>query len=145
MHPTGQNPIPEGMFLGEMSNEEPDYRIVAYYSGGPKQYCLKMVSREDQSVKYTLKLRGITLDYKTSKAISYETFKQQVLNYGQIDPIFVDVTRFELSRNGNIHTVFGQKKYRSVSGKGIIDERWDVLPFGYEPIQGAAFRISNLL
>lgn len=116
-----------------MSDEYPEDTIVEYYSGGAKQYGLKLRNNKTGKISHLLKLRGITLNYKAKKSISFRKFKQQVLQYGQIDPIFVDVSRFELSKTGTIHTIYGQKQYRAINQKGIITEDYEIIPFGFRP------------
>ncbi|KAH7693376.1 hypothetical protein AAVH_39589, partial [Aphelenchoides avenae] len=130
-HPVGDNPVEVGEYLGQMSNEYPKHTILEYYSGGAKQYALKLKSNDDGKISHLLKLRGITLNYRAKKSISFRKFKQQVLQYGQIDPVFVDVSRFELSKTGTIHTIYGRKQYRAINQKGIITEDYEIVPFGY--------------
>lgn len=78
-----------------------------------------------------IKLRGITLNSKSAEVVTFEKFKEQVLQFAHIDPIFVDTSQFHLSKNGTIHTVFGKKKYVCVMSKGILTEDYTVLPFGF--------------
>lgn len=35
-HPKGKCPIPEGEYLGEMTKENPDYKIDEFCAAGPK-------------------------------------------------------------------------------------------------------------
>ena len=114
-----------------MTDEYPKHTITEYYSGGAKHYALQLKSNVDGKVSHLLKLRGITLNYRTKKSITFQKFKQQVLQYGQIDPIFVDVSRFELSKTGTIHTIYGKKQYRAINQKGIITETYEIVPFGF--------------
>lgn len=130
-HPIGDNPIQLGEYLGQMTDEFPEHTILEYYAGGAKQYSLKLKHNETNKISHVLKLRGITMDHRTKKAITFRKFKQQVLQYGQIDPIFVDTSRFVLSKNGSIHTVYGKKMYRAINQKGIILDSYDLVPFGY--------------
>ncbi|KAH7709254.1 DNA polymerase [Aphelenchoides avenae] len=104
-HPVDESPVQLGEYLGQMSDEYPGDTI----------------------------LRGITLDYRAKRTISFRRFRQQVLRYGHIDPIFVDVSRFVLSKDGTIHTAYGRKVYRAVNQKGIILDSYDVVPFGFCP------------
>lgn len=130
-HPENDNPVQLGEYLGQMTDEIPNHTILDYYSGGAKQYALKLKCKKTGKISHVLKLRGITLDHRTGKAVSFCKVKQPVLQYGQIDPIFVDTTRFLLSKNGSIHTVYGKKLYRAINQKGIILDSYGVIPFGY--------------
>ncbi|KAH7697592.1 hypothetical protein AAVH_35324, partial [Aphelenchoides avenae] len=116
VHPKGMNPVEKGQFLGQMGDECPKHHIVAFYSGGAKQYSLKKVLKADPS-----KVRGITLNEGTCRRLHFDSFKEQVLHYGNIDPLFVDTTQFELSKFGTIHTVHRNKRYRATCQKNIID------------------------
>ena len=39
-HPRGVNPLPEGKYLGEMSREYEDYRILEFVAAGAKYFIL---------------------------------------------------------------------------------------------------------
>ncbi|KAH7697877.1 hypothetical protein AAVH_35036 [Aphelenchoides avenae] len=78
-HPVGDKPVEVSKYLGQMSNEYPNHAILEYYSGGAKQYVRKLNSNENGKISHLLKLRGITLNYKAKKSISFRKFKQQVL------------------------------------------------------------------
>lgn len=103
--------------------------------GGAKQYGLKLAEKSDLSkISYCLKLRGITLDDTAAKEIHFEALKEQVLNYPDARTIFINTSRFELSKRGDIHTVLGMKRYRPVNQKSIIcPEDLTCVPLGYNP------------
>jgi hypothetical protein len=76
VHPRGQPPpIQVGDYLGQMSNEYPDDEILAFYSGGCKQYGLKMRNKTTGELKHVLKCRGCTLDTSNEDQFSFDNFK----------------------------------------------------------------------
>lgn len=110
-----------GDYLGDLNDEyKGKGRIVAFYSGGAKQYALKYI-KPDGSTDYDIKLRGITLNYGAAQTVHYESFKKQVLGYEFVEPLAVKTSRFELSRAGKVHTLDGSKRYNATNQKMIIN------------------------
>ncbi len=68
-----------GDFLGDMSNQYPKHRIVAYYSSGCKAYALKMINLKTGREEYVVKSKGITLNETVAQLINYESFKVRSL------------------------------------------------------------------
>ncbi|KAH7717159.1 hypothetical protein AAVH_15416 [Aphelenchoides avenae] len=132
---TEKCPIEAGPFLGDMSDEYANHRILAFYSGGAKQYSLMLQPYDDPTKReYVTKLRGISLNYQAAKLIHFDAMKDQVLNYGRAAPISVDTCNFVLSKTGTIHTVHSQKDYLASNQKAIIDPvDFSMRPFGYRP------------
>jgi hypothetical protein len=55
-----------GDYLGDLTDEAPDNRIIEFVTGGPKNYAYK-IARPDKDGNATIcKVRGITLNYKNS-------------------------------------------------------------------------------
>lgn len=110
-----------GDYLGDLNDEyKAKGRIVSFYCGGAKQYCLKYI-KPDGTFGYDIKLRGITLNHGAAQTIHYDSFKKQVLGYQFVEPLSVKTTRFELSRAGKVHTLNSSKKYNATNQKMIID------------------------
>lgn len=131
-HSRDKHPIETGEFLGQMDEEYKGKEIIAYYSGGCKAYALKWRD-SDGTEDYKIRVRGITMNTGASRVIHWDSFKDQVLRYGDPDvtPLKVEFTRFELSKFGTIHTVRTMKRYRAICEKGLIDDVYRVVPFGY--------------
>nr|CAD2195566.1 unnamed protein product [Meloidogyne enterolobii] len=51
-------PFVVGDMLGMMSREYEDWQIIAFYTGGCKQYAMKMKHRATGEIKYVVKCRG---------------------------------------------------------------------------------------
>lgn len=132
-HPKGHQPIETGEFLGQMDEEYKGQKIVAFYAGGCKAYALKWLESDGVTESYKIKVRGITMNSGTARIIHWSSFREQVLRYGdpKIAPLHVDFSRFELSRYGNIHTVRTRKTYRAICEKGLVDDQYRIVPFGY--------------
>jgi hypothetical protein len=69
-----------GDYLGNLTDEVPDNRIIEFVTGGPKNYDYK-IDRPDKDGNTTMcKVRGITLNYKNSLIINFDTIKDMVIN-----------------------------------------------------------------
>jgi hypothetical protein len=68
--------------LGDLTDELADYGQAAYIceflAGGPKNYALKF-SLSDNTFKTVCKVRGITLNYDTSKVVNFDCLKNLIL------------------------------------------------------------------
>src|SRR5204863_8583987 len=76
--------VPTGDYLGEMTDELVEYGpgsyIVEFVSGGPKTYAYLVWSTNKQALVYVCKIKGLTLNFKTSKPINFERLKDMVLS-----------------------------------------------------------------
>jgi hypothetical protein len=69
-----------GDYLGDLTDEVPDNRIIEFVTGGPKKYAYK-IARPDKDGNTTIcKVRGITLNYNNSLTINFGTIKDMVIN-----------------------------------------------------------------
>ncbi len=75
LHPKNANPIPLGDYLGDMSDQYPSHRILAYYSTGCKAYALKLEDKESGKIEHVVKVRGITMSRAAGEKIHFQTFK----------------------------------------------------------------------
>ena len=110
------------------------YFIILYYTiKQAKQYAMMFNDKISGQKSYVLKLRGITLDYKSCKKFQYEQFKSMVLNYGNNkEPVIFNYDRILPQRDSKIISNKVDKKFLPICQKGIIDDDFNVLPFGYE-------------
>ncbi|XP_030758042.1 uncharacterized protein LOC115883772 [Sitophilus oryzae] len=73
----GQEDIPLGNFLGEMTDELEGYGegsyIDEFVSGGPKNYAYKVYSPKSGEYSITCKVKGLSLNYNASQTIQFET------------------------------------------------------------------------
>ena len=69
-----------GDYLGDLTDEVRDNRIIEFVTGGPKNYAYK-IARPDKDGNTTIcKVRAITLNYKNSLTINFDTIKVMVVN-----------------------------------------------------------------
>jgi hypothetical protein len=58
----------------------PDNRIIEFVSGGPKNYAYKIARPNKDGNTTICQVRGITLNYKNSLTINFDTIKDMVIN-----------------------------------------------------------------
>ena len=76
VHPRGvRPPFQVGDYLGQMSKEYPEHEILAYYSGGCKQYGLKLKHKKTGKIEHMLRCRGCTLDSTNEDLFNFDKFK----------------------------------------------------------------------
>ena len=82
VHPRGvQPPFQVGDYLGQMSKEYPEHEILAYYSGGCKQYGLKLRHKKTGKIEHLLRCRGCTLDSTNEDLFNFDKFKVSVFKF----------------------------------------------------------------
>ncbi|KAL3095127.1 hypothetical protein niasHT_027946 [Heterodera trifolii] len=137
VHPEDNDPLPTGKgHLGELTDEKPDHNILEFISAGCKNYGLKLERKDNGEIEYDLKIRGITLDEQTVQTIHYDSVKDQIMRYGSddpADPIIVTYPHFIRPNliQGKVYTQSLTKHYQPVFTKGIINNAFQVLEFGY--------------
>ena len=119
-----------GDFLGDLTNEEADGKIMQFVTGGPKNYAYKV--QEGDHVKTVCKIRGITLNYKTSLQITYDTIKDMVL--GSWDDVIVVSDNFKIIRDpktSSLLTTSQSKQYKIVFDKRVAKSDLSTIPYGF--------------
>jgi hypothetical protein len=66
--------------LGDQTDEVPNNRIIEFVTGGPKNYAYKITRPNKDGNTTICKVRGITLNYKNSLAINFDTIKDMGIN-----------------------------------------------------------------
>lgn len=64
--------MPE-LYLGDLTDEVPDSTITAFVTGGPKNYAYQLQTPDAAEHHSICKVRGITLNYKNSLDINFDT------------------------------------------------------------------------
>ena len=106
----------------------PDGSIVQYVSAGPKNYALKIETRD--GFETVTKIRGITLNYSTSLHIGFDTVKHIV----DFPDDVVSTSRSHIVRDSKerqLMTRTLRKDYKMVFDKRAIQPDYTTLPFGY--------------
>lgn len=74
------------------------------------------------------------MDLPNSEKFSHEELRRRTMNVinGVEDPALeMGQRNFKISRNGQIHTVYGIKKFQIQLNKGILLTHGQLVPFGY--------------
>lgn len=141
-HPKNEpDPLPSGRHMGELTDEvPPGLEMVEFVGAGLKNYAILYKEIESGKQSHDMKIRGFTLNWSCCQRLTYDTFRQKVKALRQeerYDQTYSGVVRFDYpnfikrSRLGEIHSVNLTKNYQPVVQKGIIDQYYNVLPFGY--------------
>ena len=131
VHEPGKPEPPLGDYLGDLTDELDGDYITEFMSGGPKNYAY--VTNNDKRVT---KIRGITLDYATSKKLNFEVMCSLVhlyLNCGIQAKVTVD-NPFKITRDKKkkkIATKRTKKDYQIVYNKRVVKENYGTVPYGY--------------
>ena len=131
VHEPGKPEPPLGDYLGDLTDELDGDYITEFMSGGPKNYAY--VTNNDKRVT---KIRGITLDYATTKKLNFEVMCSLVhlyINCGIQAKVTVD-NPFKITRdkkNKKIATKRTKKDYQIVYNKRVVKENYGTVPYGY--------------
>jgi len=130
--------VPTGSYLGDMTNELKDYGadsyITEFASGGPKNYGYKIDSTNDGRQHTSVKVKGFSLDYVTSKQITFNTLRQRVKNFvHHQSQEAIKVVHHQIGRQADhsIVTKTTAKNYRVVYDKRVVRPDFTTLPYGF--------------
>ena len=99
-------------------------------TGGPKNYAYKV--NKNNKLETVCKVRGITLNYKNSLKISYETIKDMV--FGEWDESISLRDDFKIvrdSKTATLLTTSQSKQYKIVFDKRVVNPDMSTKPYGY--------------
>ena len=132
VHEPGKPEPSLGDYLGDLTDELDGDYITAFMAGGPKNYAY--VTNNDN--KRVTKIRGITLDYATTKKLNFEVMRSLVHLYVNCHiqgKVMVD-NPFKITRdkkNKKIVTKRMKKGYQIVYNKRVVKENYGTVPYGY--------------
>ncbi|XP_031342123.1 uncharacterized protein LOC116170010 [Photinus pyralis] len=126
---------PCGSFLGDMTDEiecyGPGSQIVEFVSGGPKNYAYKVFSSSANTYSVVCKVKGISLNYKNSRVVNFETIKDAVLNNAPETYVETD-RRIARTCTYDVISKPERKRYRvEYTKRRRLDVGYDTLPYGY--------------
>ena len=75
---TGEDKLPLGDFLGDLTDEVSEGSMTHFVSGGPKNYAYRVAT--ESGTKTVCKVRGITLNYKNALDTNFDTVSKLVQN-----------------------------------------------------------------
>ena len=131
LHEPGKPEPPLGDYLGDLTDELDGDYITAFMSCGPKNYAY-----ETNNNKRVTKVRGITLNYATTKKLNLEVMRSVIhlyVNCGIHAKVTVD-NPFKITRdkkNKKIITRRTKKDYQIVYNKRVVKENYVTVPYGY--------------
>lgn len=133
--PNDGNPLKEGIFLGEMTDEYKDAEILEFLSGGNKQYGVQYQKRDSGQIDYTLKIRGITLtNERNRQLLSYEKFREMICDQPRVIPLSLPNDLIMRDNRSNVYTLHSSKNYMPTFRKGHVDLSdpcLTIYPLGY--------------
>ena len=127
----GEFDPPLGAFLGDLTDELDGHHITTFVSGGPKNYAYQL---EDGSS--SMKVRGITLNCRSTQIVNFETLKHMVRNFNPLQE-GESVQVYEPSKivrdrlNKDIICKPMTKDYRVIYDKRVIRSDYVTFPYGY--------------
>ena len=124
---------PLGDLLGDLTDEARGNSITHFVTGDPKNYAYKLSHQNKKGQQPICKVRGITLNYKNSIAINYNTVADLVTGKATDSVIHVhddmkiclDVSQTKLL------TMWETKYYRVVFDKRVVGSGYMTYPYGY--------------
>ena len=126
---TGENDVPLGDYLGELTNElETGEHIIEFVSGGPKNYAYKTNKGNE-----TCKVRGFTLNFTNSQLINFESVKTLLIDPSEKSTITV-TNPHKICRDKGKRKLYNreeEKNYRMVYTKRRRLDNYDTEPYGY--------------
>ena len=128
-HRPGQDALPLGDHLGDMTNEVPGDTIRSACFAGVKNYAYSLASG-----KTVCKIRGFSLNYRTSQKINYESMKEIMMSDDRFERRIDTVEPNALIKKGTAGTIYTKprpKQYKFVFDKRRIVDKVDTRPFGY--------------
>ena len=131
VHEPGKPEPALGDYLGDLTDELDGDYITEFMSGGPKNYAY--VTNNDKRIT---KIRGITLDYATTKKLNFEVMCSLLhlyVNCGIKTKVTAD-NPFKITRdkkNKKIATKRMKKDYQIVYNKRVVKENYGTVPYGY--------------
>ncbi|KAK5650251.1 hypothetical protein RI129_001280 [Pyrocoelia pectoralis] len=116
----------------------PGSYISEFVSGGPKNYSYKVYSTRDCNINTICKVKGITLNFKNSEIINFNSMREMVLANSK-DSIFVNNDRKIIrDRCYNVVSRPETKQYRIRYSKRRRIANFDTLPFGHKGVGQAS-------
>lgn len=120
-----------GDYLGDMTDETPGKKIVSFVTGGPKNYAY-IAQDQDGEINTCCKVKGITLNYKNSLDINFDTIKKMI-NNNKTSVVTVQ-NDYKIVRDSNTTEIVTRKEnkdYKLVFDKRVLQKNLTSVPYGY--------------
>ncbi|XP_057711360.1 uncharacterized protein LOC130928654 [Corythoichthys intestinalis] len=130
----GEEPLPLGNYLGDLTDELANDSIEEFVSAGPKSYAYQT----RQTKKTVIKVKGITQTYACSQRVNFDTIKDLVDGYvdhcGVGTPRTINTPQHIIVRDKKsfeLRNKSFQKTFKVVYDKRRLLAGGKTLPFGY--------------
>lgn len=114
-----------------MTDETPGKKIVSFVTGGPKNYAYT-AQDQDGKISTCCKVKGITLNYKNSLDINFDTIKKMITtNETSVVTVQND---YKIARDSNTTEIVTRKEnkdYKLVFDKRVLQKDLTSVPYGY--------------
>lgn len=131
----GEHDLPTGNFLGCLTDELTEYGpgsyIGEFVSSGPKSYAYTVLSGEGRLIKTICKIKGITLNYRNTQILNFDSIKQMILENNQ-DPVVVTGANIRRTASHDVITKEETKRFRINFMKRRREQTFDSLPYGFK-------------
>jgi hypothetical protein len=118
-----------GDYLGDLTDKVSDNRIIVCHRW-TKEICLQDCQTRQGGNTTICKVRGITLNYKNSLTINFDTIKDMVINYRDDVKTMRDDNKITRDHK-RLLTVHQDKDYRIVFDKRVIMQGDSTRPYGF--------------
>jgi hypothetical protein len=123
-----------GDYLGDLTDELQEYGSGSYIdefvSGGPKNYAFSVICPSTGKRTYKCKVKGITLNYDTSKVVNFDTLKTTI--HENAPPVHVhNPKKIKRKHVCDVVTDPKSKEYKVFFKKRRLIDNFDSLPYGY--------------
>lgn len=130
--------IPTGDYLGDMTDELTEYGpgsfIAEFVSGGPKTYGYVVYSTKGSTYRpnlsFVCKIKGLTLNMKTSNILNFNKLKEMILEPGHSQE--VTESRIRRTKDRDVITVKETKLFKITGPKRKREGEYGTLPYGFK-------------
>ena len=123
-----------GDYLGDMTDELSDKigqnTITTFIGAGPKNYAYKLARPDKRGHSTKCVVKGITLNYKNSLDINFDTVKEMVTGEKKDSVAILNNIICRDINSTNIVTKVERNEYKIVFDKRIIFENYTTAPYG---------------
>lgn len=123
--------LPTGDCIGDLTDELSGGYITEFVSGGPKNYAYKYTVNGGEEESVVCKVKGISLNYKTSQTIHFDSIKKAVLEKHDY-PLIVPTKQILRTKEHEVVTVTSRKIYKPNSVKRIFFDDGSSEPYGFK-------------
>ena len=123
-----------GDYLGDMTDELSDHKggnsIVTFVGAGPNNYAFELARPTKKGYTTKCVVKGISLNYKNSLAINFDTVKDMVIGQRKENVTITNKAICRDKKTTSLLTKTEENEYRIVFDKRVIQDKYGTFPFG---------------